>query len=1160
MFKGKMFLFILASFFGTFTVLADTSLWSDYFYFDGDIITEEAILLKPTDDLAYSSAMVDGNPKSLVITVEDKDNPEIASSVFTDYSGTEVEGTVTWNYTDEDYNDFPTDDTYLLKEKIESDTNSKIFTRLITILPEPASFLAMWILVALCLRKKVKHLLIFSVAVMISSTNLNADSSVTEVSCMQMWPFDRSVIINFTVETDSTNALPVKFFGSANDGWTTFDLKKKGTISKDGSNGTITGSGKYKALWTPDESFDGFATEEMMIKVEIEEKMSTYMVIDLSSGSITYLDDVPEGGWTDEYKTTKMVLRRIEAGTFTMGSPEDEYGRYDEEVQHQVTLTKDYYIGVFEVTQKQFEMVTYRSPSRYTGDMRPVESVSYDMLRGKKKGAAWPYVNEVDYGSFFWYLRYRTNKPFDLPTEAQWECACRAGTTTSLNNGTDVTNYFDANMNKLGRYDYNFDDGKGGYSDAHTTVGSYLPNAWGLYDMHGNVSEWCLDWFDWDYDNSKPVTDPLGSTEGSYHIIRGGDFDSYATSCRSARRGRCYPDEDFSSIGFRVAFTVSTDDDDDKYAIRYVDDDGESKKYMVIELWNGEITYLDDVPEGGWTDEYKTTKMVLRRIEAGTFTMGSPEDEYGRDDEEVQHQVTLTKDYYIGVFEVTQKQFEMVTYRSPSKYTGDMRPVESVSYDMLRGKRKGAVWPYVNEVDYGSFLWDLRYKTNKPFDLPTEAQWEYACRAGTTTSLNNGTDVTNYFDANMNKLGRYDYNSDDGKGGYSDAHTTVGSYLPNAWGLYDMHGNVWEWCLDWFDWDYDNSKPVTDPLGSTEGSYHIIRGGGCDSDATSCRSASRGSYYPDEDLSSIGFRIALTVSNDGNDEDDEDGDDGETQNYMIIDLDSGSVNYRNSVPKNGWGKKYKTEKMVLKKINAGKFVMGSPTDELGREENEIQHEVTLTKDFYIGIFEITQRQYEVITGKVLPYYTGDKRPLYNVSYNFIRGLSKGAGWPNNSEIDDDSFLYSLRARTNKAFDLPTEAQWEYACRAGTTTALNDGNNITNEFEDGNLNKLGRYFTNREDNVGGYIDGPTTVGSYLPNAWGLYDMHGNVWEWCLDWNGEYQGNATDPKGPDSGDNGRILRGGGCYTDDASWCRSAHRYADEPIGYDDSDYGFRVIFVP
>ena len=290
-------------------------------------------------------------------------------------------------------------------------------------------------------------------------------------------------------------------------------------------------------------------TKDTELLVAFKADKEKYMVVDLATGAISYLEDAPEGGWTDEYKTTQMVLRKVKAGTFTMGSPEDELGRYLNEVQHEVTLTKDFYIAVFQTTQKQYETITGSNPSYFSGDTRPVERVSYNMIRGTEKGAGWPANGDVDEDSFLGKLRAKTSKAFDLPTEAQWEYACRAATTTALNSGKNLSSTGSCpEMNEVGRYSYN-----GGENSGTAVVGSYLPNAWGLYDMHGNVNEWCLDWWD-DSENwsSDPVTDPVGSTEGTYRLRRGGSYGDYAYACRSAFRSCGDPSYSSSYSGFRV--------------------------------------------------------------------------------------------------------------------------------------------------------------------------------------------------------------------------------------------------------------------------------------------------------------------------------------------------------------------------------------------------------------------------------------------------------------------------------------------------------------------------------------------------------------------------------------------------------------------------------
>jgi formylglycine-generating enzyme required for sulfatase activity len=254
------------------------------------------------------------------------------------------------------------------------------------------------------------------------------------------------------------------------------------------------------------------------------------------------------------------------------------------------------------------------------------------------------------------------------------------------------------------------------------------------------------------------------------------------------------------------------------------------------------------------------------------------------------------------------------------------------------------------------------------------------------------------------------------------------------------------------------------------------------------------------------------------------------------------------------------------------FIMGSPTDELGRffSDDETLHAVELTQDFYIGVFEVTQRQWELVMGGNPSFFTNATyhatRPVEQVSYFDIRENPANSpispNWPQSSQVHADSFMGRLRAKTElPTFDLPTESQWEYACRAGTVTALNSGYNLTDPGNDPRMSEVGRYAFN--GGSGATQDGDTSVGtarvgSYLANAWGLYDMHGNVWERCLDWYGDYPGDATDPMGLVSA-SVRVLRGGSWYNQAFS-CRSAIRLSGTAEGIRDSNYGFRAAFVP
>jgi len=253
----------------------------------------------------------------------------------------------------------------------------------------------------------------------------------------------------------------------------------------------------------------------------------------------------------------------------------------------------------------------------------------------------------------------------------------------------------------------------------------------------------------------------------------------------------------------------------------------------------------------------KTTELWLRRIPAGAFSMGSPSNELGRDPtRETQHPVTLTKDFYIGVFQVTQKQYERVMGTTPSGKAGNARPVEQVSYNMIRGTTLGAQWPADSQVDSTSFMGRLRDRTSLNFDLPTDAQWEYTCRAGTAAPLYSGEVLTSLTSCpNVEALARYMHNAGDGKGGYAE-HTEVGLYLPNAWGLYDMYGNTWEWCLDWRE-DNLGTGAVIDPTGALSGSQRSLRGGSYKGEANYCRSAARVAVPPNTISDDIGFRACI---------------------------------------------------------------------------------------------------------------------------------------------------------------------------------------------------------------------------------------------------------------------------------------------------------------
>jgi formylglycine-generating enzyme required for sulfatase activity len=233
-------------------------------------------------------------------------------------------------------------------------------------------------------------------------------------------------------------------------------------------------------------------------------------------------------------------------------------------------------------------------------------------------------------------------------------------------------------------------------------------------------------------------------------------------------------------------------------------------------------------------------KLVL--IPKGTFQMGSPIEEEGANDDEQQHQVTISKDYYLSVTEVTQGQYEKVMGTNPSYFQqrvigesdSSMYPVEQVSWE--------------NAVKFCQKLSELpeEKKAGRVYRLPTEAEWEYACRAGSKTAYS--------FGESAQSLGDYAWFNGNGN---RQAHP-VGEKKPNAWGLYDMHGNVWEWCSDWYG-DYPKGA-VSDPTGPREGSYRVSRGGSWNDGAAFCKSSYRFRLSPADRYRNDGFRVALSSS------------------------------------------------------------------------------------------------------------------------------------------------------------------------------------------------------------------------------------------------------------------------------------------------------------
>jgi formylglycine-generating enzyme required for sulfatase activity len=232
--------------------------------------------------------------------------------------------------------------------------------------------------------------------------------------------------------------------------------------------------------------------------------------------------------------------------------------------------------------------------------------------------------------------------------------------------------------------------------------------------------------------------------------------------------------------------------------------------------------------------------LELVLIPAGEFWMGSAEDEPGRDEDERRHREPINHSLYMGVYEVTQRQWEAVMDGNPSRFRGDPGlPVDSVSWDQA-----------------GAFCRRVSERTGRPVRLPTEAEWEYACRAGTRTAYAFGAALTP-LDANVDwsVVG----STGEAFGGPAEQTVAVGRFGPNAWGLYDMHGNVNEWCAEVYARDYGARAPIGESGESSKAGSRVLRGGSWYDHPRRCRSAYRHGYKPGDREECIGFRIVVAM-------------------------------------------------------------------------------------------------------------------------------------------------------------------------------------------------------------------------------------------------------------------------------------------------------------
>ena len=676
-------------------------------------------------------------------------------------------------------------------------------------------------------------------------------------------------------------------------------------------------------------------------------------------------------------KGVKLEMVLVPAGKFMMGSSRSKdyrgWNSYGNKVQHEVTLTKPYYMGRYAVTQEQWEAVMGDNPSTVKGAALPVTNVSWD-----------------DCQDFIKKLNANSSGGYRLPTESEWEYACRGGTKTTHSFG-----------NKISPKDANYFDSKIGEP---MPVGSYKPNKLGLYDMHGNVWEWCEDWFG-DYP-AEAVTDPQGPAngdKGDTRVLRGGSFyslvDENKSGLRSSRRNYNYPGFTHEGLGFRLARTEVAGQVTTKEVKK-------EKPAIVLSPAKGKETKPKSTgKELSKEEKKKEAKKLLLMFANGQWKLAR------------------------GLLKAAQKKDWLFEELLKGCGIRDGVPIPSM---------------FIKEI-FGEDAFDVALLEMPELDLEYEDYFPFKSELAIL-------EVLAHLPEDLKELQKLRE-----KGGI---HPRV---LSRYW------------------------KEVV------AGTFETVE-------------------YDPENFSDLWLA---------------------ERDAEIARIEKESE-ARGKVIKKPWkheedlGNGIKLEMML---IPAGTFMMGSPVSEKGRSDDETQHEVTLTKPYYMGKDAVMQEQWEAVMGNNPSHTKGAKFPVTDLSWE-----------------DCQDFIQKLNAVTKGGYRLPTEAEWEYACRAGTKTAYSFGDELT---------PFDANYTNSRIGGNGNVYFPK--GRYKPNAFGLYNMHGNVKEWCEDWFGKYPTKPVkDPQGPTNGEY-RILRGGSLdyFESDA---RSSVRYVDSPTNRDD-DYegvrGFRLV---
>lgn len=804
------------------------------------------------------------------------------------------------------------------------------------------------------------------------------------------------------------------------------------------------------------------------------------------------------GSKTVERNSVGMDLVLIPPGAFTMGSPPDEIGRdHDDEFQVAVTLTQPIRVGKTEVTQGQWTTIMSTEPWKAKGNV--VEGDDYPAT----------YVSWDDASEFCTRLSRKEGVNYRFLTEAEWEYCCRAGTLTAFGFGNDESQlgqfaWFGGNANQV-KEEY-----------AHQ-VAQKKPNAFGLYDMHGNIWEWCQDIY---LDRLLGGIDPFAQNGGPFRAFRGGCWlDPEPGLCRSASRSRESSSHRFFNLGFRIALPTTLGPHkhrptppgtDTKLGTIADSSRSEAQRPGNVAQMKSKDSPSATIPSAGAAGKERDDnllKMKFRSCPAGYFYMGSPPSEHPRNPNEDQILVTQPDEFWMGKYEVTQGQWRQLMETEPWKGQVDIREGDDYAATCMDWKAMQSFCQKLTEREHQA----ERLPAEWEYRLPTEAEWEYTCRAGTTSFFSYGD-----HSGDLHEFGWFGGNSSEPVGHHYSQ--PIGQKKPNNWGFYDFHGNVLEPCQDSY---IERFSEKLDAENNLFIELRTARGGGWGSRDFDCRCAYRLKIASvGNGNNTIGFRVARVLKSR---------------------LPTAAENHAAGDERDDNGLK-----MKFRWCPQGTLIMGSPSEERGHQTSEEQVLVAIQHGFWMGQYEVTQEQWSQLLGT--GPWKQDSRVRQGLNYPVAT-----VTW-----TDMETFCRQFTEQERQAkrlhddweYRLPTEMEWEYACRARSVGAF-----YFSPFEDA-LEEYAWFERNAASQQDERSAHP--VGLKKPNAWGLYDMHGNVIETCGGWFVEKLADTLEPDFVVQRLQ-RVGRGGG-WSNITLDCRTATRATFDTRGTQSHVIGLRVVCVP